>query len=313
MTLPIPPRPAYFGPDGAPPGVELRLDAFGTWATGRPTITPRVAVVHTNGASVEASVQSSINYGNAGTNNTKPHYHVGDRPAKVLRTDLRSIANSTGETIEAQYGERDASFWTISIETADMGGTYAVRQGINWPTDCGPFLERPGDQPDDAEIVARILAYESIVYGFPLAVPDRWNGEGVVAHTEPWPYPYFTTVRGKTCPGTTKKRQVFDEILPRARQIAAAWTAPTTPPEVEPPEEDDDMPGPEYIRTPPTGSPKGWPFFYVRGGDVRYADGGDVEYAKANGIPIGPDPDATKAGERYRFLHLSVVGREPGQ
>ena len=88
---------------------------------------------------------------------------------------------------------------------------------------------------------------------------------------------------------------------------------PITPPEVEPPEEDDDMPGPEYIRTPPTGSPKGWPFFYVRGGDVRYADGGDVEYAKANGIPIGPDPDATKAGERYRFLHLSVVGREPGQ
>src|SRR5690606_29113315 len=141
----IPPRPDYFGPDGAPPGVELRLDVFGGWVKARPKIIPRVAVVHTTGASGDASVQSARNYGKAGTDNTKPHYHVGDRPAKVLRTDLRAIANSTGPDIEAQYGERDASFWTIAIETADMGGTAAVRNGIGWARDCGPFLPRPGD------------------------------------------------------------------------------------------------------------------------------------------------------------------------
>lgn len=300
---PIPPRPDRFTPDGAPPGVELRLDVFGPWVATRPVITPRVAVVHTNGAAVEASVQSSINFGNAGTNNTKPHYHVGDRPAKVLRTDLRSIANSTGASVEAEYGERDASFWTISIETADMGGTAAVRQGIAWPTDCGPFLRRNG-QPDDAEIVARILAYESIVWGFPLHVPDEWNGQGVVTHTEPWPFPYFTTVRGKTCPGTTKKRQTFDEILPRARRIAAAWTDTTPPPE-------DDMAS-EFILKPPPGSPSTWPFLYASGGSVRPAIGEDVEYANANGVPVIERTEDHAI--RYRNLHISAMsGRVPGQ
>lgn len=292
IDAPIPPRPDYFGPDGAPPGVELRLDVFGAWVDQRPTITPRVAVVHTNGASVEASVQSSINYGNAGTNNTKPHYHVGDRPAKVLRSDLRSIANSTGSTIEDLYGERDASFWTLAIETADMGGTYAVRQGINWPTDCGPFLERPGDQPDDAEIVARILAYESLIPGqeFPLDVPDAWNGEGVVAHTEPWPYPHFTTVRGKTCPGTTKKAQLFDEILPRARRIAAAWTTP------EPPQEEPVR----YILKPPT-ERAGGPWFLRWDGTWSYLTGRDREMARAEGLPEFDD-----LPERYDLVRKSV-------
>lgn len=293
---PIPPRPDYFGPDGAPPGVELRLDVFGAWVGTRPKIKPRVAVVHTNGASVEASVQSSINFGNAGTNNTKPHYHVGDRPAKVLRTDLRSIANSTGSDIEAQYGERDASFWTISMETADMGGNAATKAGIRWPTDCGPFLDRPGDQPDDAEIVARILAYESIVWGFPLEIPAVWNGAGVVTHTEPWPYPHFTTVRGKTCPGTTKKRQTFTEILPRARRIAAAWTGTTTP---EPPTEDRPM---RYILKPPTDRPGG-PWFLRWDGSWSYLTGRDRDIARMQGLPEYDD-----TAERYDFVHAQVFG-----
>lgn len=320
LDLPIPPRPDYFGPDGAPPGVELRLDAYNTlddglpWTPTRPEIKRRMAVVHTNGADVEATVASSENYGRntrteKGRDTTKPHYLVGDRPAKVLRSDLRAIANSTGSDIERQYGERDASFWTLAIETADMGKLAALKAGYAWAADCGPFLTRPGDQPDDAEIVARILAYESMVPGheFPLAVPSVWNGTGVVAHVWPWPYPYFTTVPGKTCPGATKIRQLRDEILPRAQQIAAAWSAPITDPE-----EDDDMPGPEYILKPPPGSPASWPFLYARGASVRPATGKDVSWANGNGVPV--EEDLTSDGPvRYRNLHVAAMGREPGQ
>ena len=225
LDLPTPPKPAAFTPEGAPPGVALRLDVYGKWPASRQKIKPRLGIVHTNGASVEASVQSSINYGNAAAANTKPHYLVGDKPAKVLATNLRGIANATGADIEAQYNEVDCALWSYAIETADMGSKRALATGVRWAADCGPFLERPGDQPDDAEIVARILAYESIVWNHPLGVPPTWNhpAGGVVAHTIPYPYPHYTIQRGKTCPGSTKASQLFDEILPRARQIRAAW------------------------------------------------------------------------------------------
>jgi hypothetical protein len=233
----VPPRPASFTPDGVPPGVERRVDVFGAWAAGRTIIKPRLTIVHTNGASVEATVASSINYGNAAPSNTKPHYHVGDRPAKVLPTNRRAIANATGDDLQAATGEVDCALWSIAIETADMGSRAATAAGIAWPADCGPFLARPGTQPDDDEIVARILAYESIVWSIPLKVPAVWNDTGVVAHAVPFPFPHYTIQRGKTCPGRTKARQLFDEILARAQTIRAAWLGAATlpPPTVTPP------------------------------------------------------------------------------
>lgn len=107
-------------------------------------------------------------------------------------------------------------------------------------------------------------------------------------------------VRATGCPGDGLYAQVID------------GTFRPQPP--EPPTEDDDMPGPRYIRTPPP-KYKGGPFFFVWDGSVRYADGGDVEFAKANGIPVERDPIAdtepAKAEERYELLHLSVMGSLP--
>ena len=238
LTLPIPPAPSYYGPDGAPPGVDLALDAYDTlddgfkWVDSRPVIKPICLVNHTNAASREGTLISSIRWGQRvdtgdGRNSTKPHYCINwPRPAKTLRTDLRAIANSTTSEIEQQYGVADSSFWTIAIESADMGSIAALAAGIAWPTDCGPYLEDSfyGDvEVPHAEIIARIIAYESIVWGFPVVEPDEFGEPGCVAHTDPFPYPYFTTRRGKTCPGTTKKRQLRDEIYPRARMLRDAW------------------------------------------------------------------------------------------
>jgi hypothetical protein len=233
LDRPVRPKPTYFGPDGAPPGIALRLDVYATlndgtkWLAGRSRITPNTIVGHTNGASVEASVQSSINHGLRGTDNTKPHYCLGDKPAKTLATNLRAIANSTGASVEAEYQVRDSSHWSIAVETADLGSIAAKTQGYNWPTDCGPFLY------DNADDLAHIIAYEAIVWNIPIRVPPTFPAGGVVAHTWPWPYPHFTTVPGKTCPGTTKIIAIRDEIIPRAQQIRAVWTQPTPTPDEE--------------------------------------------------------------------------------
>ena len=89
--------------------------------------------------------------------------------------------------------------------------------------------------------MARIIAYESIVWDIPIEVPTRFGDPGVVTHTEPFPYPHFTIVSGKTCPGTTKKDRVLrGDILPRARQIRAAWLG-------LPPVEGEDPDMPKYV------------------------------------------------------------------
>lgn len=238
------PKPDYFGPDGAPPGIALRLDAYETlddgfrWLERRPKIRPNTIVGHTNGADHESTVQSQINWGRnthtrQGRNTTKPHYLLGDKPTKVLRSDLRGIANSTSTDLERQYDILDASFWALAVETADIGRIEAQRRGLDWPADCGPFLY------DNADDFAHIIAYESMVPGqeFPIRVPPSFTAGGVVAHT--WPYPplHFTTVPGKTCPGETKIRAIRDEIIPRAQQIAATWQTPTPQPD----HQEDDM------------------------------------------------------------------------
>lgn len=288
LDNPIPPKPAGFTPNGTPFGVEPNLDALVTdsgtpWRHTRPTIRPRMIVVHTNAASVEASSKSQVNWGNRARNNTKPHYAINEpSPWKLVPTDKRSIANSTGSSVESHYGERDASFWTISVETADAGS----RAGI------GDFLH------DHDELVARVIAYESIVWGIPLVVPDRWNGSGVVTHTEPWPYPYFTTARGKTCPGVVKKNRVLrGDILPRAQQIRNGWMRKEVP-MFEP-----------YLYEPPRGYDRSVnPVFIVHGTGARPATGRDVETVFASLPSFADEP---KNAVRYDLVYKSVVGEEP--
>jgi peptidoglycan hydrolase-like protein with peptidoglycan-binding domain len=184
------------------------------------------AVIHTNAASVESSLQSSKNWGNRGIYNTKPHYNFnGTRPEKNVPTNRRAIANSTGSSVEDEYGCPDSSFWLLAFETADRGYNASPPSPEGGP-DLGPFLY------DHDELIARALAYEAIACNFSLVIPTEFYTPGVYTHTKPWPYPYLTIRRGKTCPTITKKDQILNEsseIMARARELYTAWSGVTPP------------------------------------------------------------------------------------
>jgi hypothetical protein len=233
MTLvgkPIPPRPAVFSPAGAPPGVAVDFNALRgadgrAWYLSRTKIKPRIGIVHTNAAEKEGTLQSSINWGNGASGNTKPHYHLNwPQPTKVVPTDRQAIANATEDWFQAQEHEVDCALWTYSIETADTG-TLADREISDFLT----VSKYGAIEIDHAEIVARILAYESIVWNHPIELPEVWNGTGVAAHTDPFGHPCYTTSEGKTCPGPKKKARLRNDIYPRAREIRAAWLGEDQP------------------------------------------------------------------------------------
>lgn len=257
-----PPKPRQFAPHLAPEGVEVNLGAFrtaqgGNWWANRPVIHPRLTLVHTNGASREGSIEAAINWGNANpASNTHPHYQVDRwRACKLVPTDRKGIGNHA------------VSDWSIVIETADEG--YPI------PGQAAGFI---GSQ---VETIATILAYESIVWGIPLMYPATWNGAGTASHTEPFGYPHWTNAPGKVCPGRTKKQQVVSHVIPRARDIVAAWM---TPPPI-----------PEDLPMTFLWKPKGWKnVFLVDGGGAIHCSPELLAVASAQKVPTVPDNGHTQ-------------------
>jgi hypothetical protein len=218
----IPPKPARFHVGGAPDGVEVK---FITFLSDRPKMPDgaRLQLIHTNAAPNESNVDGQWNWAHSAPNsNTIPHYQVDrdGRTRKMLPSDRRGIANSTVNSAEGSHG--DVSWWSLAYETADTGTK-------NDPS-ISAFTEA------QIQRLGEICAYESIVNPqISLVYPTAWHGPGTACHTEPFGYPYWTIHNGKTCPGSKKKAQVRDRILPLARQIRQAWTGSTPPP---PPEDE---------------------------------------------------------------------------
>lgn len=230
----IPPRPASFTPDGLPPRtVSMRVPFW----QNRAVQTPRLQLVHTNGASGVATNQSSYNWAtNKPEVNTLPHYQVqlDGQAAKYIPTDRRGLDNATVTSSSADWlkltsaqraditAHGQVRNWSIGIETSDLG------YGAGKPGDLSGFTEA------QIETLAGILAYDSIVWNIPLAYPDTWHAAGTACHTEPFEYPYWTLFRGKSCPGSRKKGLMRSRVLPRAAEIRAAWTGVTAPPPTDP-------------------------------------------------------------------------------
>lgn len=215
MVTVIPPRPSSYTPAGVAPGARTLFVPI-----DRPLLPgkPRMLVVHTNAASGVGTIESHMNWALAAPGkNTIAHYQhdIDGDAAKMLATNRRGIANATVDAYED--GRGDASWWTLAYETADLGW------GAGDPGEANVF------DPRQAASLARDLAYEAILADIPLVRPTSLDGRGVITHTFPWPYPYFTVVNGKTCPGRAKKAQTYDLIVPMAADIASAWTTGDLP------------------------------------------------------------------------------------
>lgn len=224
MALGIPVRPKEFRPDWPPPGYRILYVNF---QAERKTIAPRLQLIHTNGASVESSIESAKNWAERrvvnGSSTTLPTFQV-DRDG-----DAAMFININ----QAQNACYKVNPWAISYETADTG--YKADPTISGFTE--PQLQA----------LANGCAYVSVLFKIPLEYPSTWDGTGTASHTEPFGYPYWTNSNGKICPGSKKKEQVRDVILPHARKIVEAWMTPAKPipppPKPQPPPEieDDDM------------------------------------------------------------------------
>jgi hypothetical protein len=220
MALTIPPEPTRYGYDVPPPGYRAK---WVTFVDERRHIDARLQLAHTNGASKEGSIEASWNWAERRTVNGKattlPHFQLdrdGDS-AMFLPLDRQPIANAR------------ANPFSIAYETADTGTT--IDPSIS------PFT---GAQ---MQMLATGFAYCSLVCKIDLAYPTTWDGNGTASHTEPFGYPYWSSYKGKICPGARKKAQVLDLVIPHARAIVAAWTGQPEPqPEPPPALEEDDMP-----------------------------------------------------------------------
>jgi hypothetical protein len=256
MSTPV--KPSRFHPELAPNGVEVRF--YSAWRD-RPLLhgPARLAVVHTNAAQEEGDLDSASSWAERNVSDpdpdnsyTIPHYQVdrNGRARKILPTNRRGIANSTGDDLQARDGHEDVSWFSLAIETADTG--------TNHDATISAFTAV------QAETIATIIAYESILHGYPIALPATWYGTGVGSHTDPFPYPAWTTKRGKTCPGLKKKAQVRNLIIPRARQIKDAWSGadPEPPPPVS-------VPMVMKFGGTPTAGWGGW--YSVDGGKTRHS------------------------------------------
>lgn len=205
----IPPKPAAFTPEGAPAGPQYSINLASYWQT-RAIIVPRIQLCHTNAALGEGSIASSKNWLESAPGvHTLPHYQVDrdGRACKFLPTNRKGIANQTVAAYRGTHGT--VQDWSLAYETADSG------------TAADPLISDYTDA--QAETLATILAYESVVHRIPLELPTEWFGSGTASHTDPFGYPYWTNAQGKTCPGAKKKARLRAGILPRARVIRDAW------------------------------------------------------------------------------------------
>lgn len=232
-------------PDQAPAGVQIQFlprppatgpyaAAWQSWLASNPgtvtesrqKITPRLILIHTNGASGTGSIASAYSWSMRDPNYTKPHYQVDmdGSAAKFLPSDRKGIGNGT--VVTKTGGIRAADF-SLVIETADPG------YGAGKPGQAGGFT------PAQVETVAQIIAYESALWNIPIEYPETWDSSGVACHTEPFGYPYWTIDAGHVCPGRQKKLDMVELVMPRARAILSPAPTPSPTPIPQPPLEDD--------------------------------------------------------------------------
>ncbi len=229
MAFTIPPRPAAFTPQGVAPGCERIANLYARELLGRQV---DILTVHTNWAGGEGDIESAQRWTlSAPGSNTYAHYHhdTDGRAAKMLDTNRRGIGTAGTSAYWSQFNMPNASWRSLTYETADRGTR----------TDPAPVGSYFTDKQMYA--LARDLAYECVVWKIPPILLPHPTKRGIVGHCKPFPYPAFTTANGKQCPGDRKYKQLVDVVIPWTAAIVSAWTS-TPVPVPKPPAPTPDVP-----------------------------------------------------------------------
>lgn len=166
---------------------------------GQPIIEPRNAILHTNaGSKGAASLWGFIT--NASVSG-EPHFQAGYGTLEQYmplnrRADCNYSANRWRDGTTGKY------FGAISFETQDDGS--ASLNTTPWK-----FSKEGVSQWSS---LVNALTCLGVVYGLSCAAPTRWDAPGIGHHVL---YPFqgvgrsaWTNVRGKTCPGAARIKQM---------------------------------------------------------------------------------------------------------
>ena len=164
-------------------------------ATSQPFIHPRNAILHTNAATKGAS--SLWSYISQASVTGEPHFQVGYKAMEqYMPLNRRADCNYTANRwLDTKAGGR--YFGAISFETQDDGA--ATLNTTPWS------LAQLGH-------MANALTAIGVCYGVMCTQPATWDGSGI-GHHSLFPFqgigkPAWTNVRGKTCPGAARIRQM---------------------------------------------------------------------------------------------------------
>lgn len=160
----------------------------------QPVIVPHSVILHTNAGSKPASVANLRAWISRSEVTGEPHFQVdnagqvGQYMAVTRRADCNYSANSWRVGTELRGA--------ISIETGDLGAATVDNTPWNLPQLQG---------------IVGICTALAVQYGTGCNEVLKWDGHGIDYHSK-FPYqglrrPAWTNVRGKTCPGKTRKLQ----------------------------------------------------------------------------------------------------------
>lgn len=171
-----------------------------TWipeASTQPVIKPRMAILHTNAGPRKTPWRALWNYIARKDVVGEFHFDVQMDGIALQAMPLNRRADCNFSANSFKLSGSDTLYGGISFETQDLG--YATLNKTPWTT-------------EQLDTIIKILTCICVVYGVKCTQPAAWNDSGIGHHSL---FPYqgigskaWTNVKGKTCPGTARIRQM---------------------------------------------------------------------------------------------------------
>lgn len=160
-------------------------------------ITPRLTIMHT---ALDGMTTTSLKgwWDNPNSKELESHFYVQRTGGVEQYMDTQIWADAN----------KAANGFAVSVETWD-----------------GRAPDKPANPWNDAQVLAiiELNVWLCRTHGIPARLADRWNGSGIGFHNQflEW------SVGGTSCPGTPRRDQLINVIIPAVAKLIAPAPAPT--------------------------------------------------------------------------------------